>query len=54
MKVRTAYEILNPEGHRVHTSKSKSDAFRIADRFNAADGVRHTVHLITLRQERQQ
>lgn len=43
----SVFQILSPEGHTVHTCKSKSDAYRVADRFTVLDGVRHTVRLST-------
>ena len=52
MRDRTAYAILNPEGFRVHTCKSRNDAQRVAAKFDREDGVRHTIKAITLRTDR--
>ena len=43
----TTWGVFSPEGARVHTCKSKSDAYRVASKFDIADRVRHTVAPIT-------
>ncbi len=43
----TLYAGLSPEGYTVHTCKSRSDAYRISDRFTLQDGVHHTVRPVT-------
>lgn len=40
---RTVYAILSPEGFTVHTCKSRSDAYRIAAKYDRADASGHEV-----------